>query len=111
MAASAGVIGAGAHPPVLRPGRLDGLVRHVARLYRKAHVTADEWRYVNKRVRQGLPLEGHRPRLGRHASATRPVSGLTGDERRGLRDGEHGHAPPDLEVQFEQIRRVRPPRF
>jgi integrase/recombinase XerD len=34
------------------------LVRQVARLYRKAHVTADEARYVHKRVRRLLGLRG-----------------------------------------------------
>jgi hypothetical protein len=38
-------------PVLLPPGRRDGLVRRVATLYRKAHLTADEARYVHKRAR------------------------------------------------------------
>lgn len=36
---------------VLPKKRLDRLVRQVAALYRKAHVTADEARYVHRRAR------------------------------------------------------------
>jgi integrase/recombinase XerD len=52
-------------PAVLTLHRLDRLARQVARLYRKAHITADEWRYVNKRLRQGLGLRG-RPARAKH---------------------------------------------
>src|SRR2546425_5193499 len=50
---------------VLRPGRLDRLVQTVARLYRKAHLTADEVRYVHQRIRQRLGLRGRPERAKR----------------------------------------------
>jgi integrase/recombinase XerD len=52
-------------PPLLRPGRLEGLIHQVAKLYRKAHLTADEWRYVPKRVRQALGLRARPARAKR----------------------------------------------
>ena len=42
----------------LAKDRLDRLVHTVARLYRKAHLTSDEARYVHKRVRRILGLRG-----------------------------------------------------
>lgn len=42
----------------LTKGRLDRLVHTVARLYRKAHLTSDEARYIHKRVRRILGLRG-----------------------------------------------------
>ncbi len=54
-----------ARPPVLRAGRLDHLVQRVARLCRKARITADECRYVNKRVRAVLGLHGRPTRAKR----------------------------------------------
>ena len=54
-----------ARPAALRSGRLDHLVQQVARLYRKAHITADEWRDVNKRVRHTLGLRGRLARAKR----------------------------------------------
>ena len=47
-----------AEPLVLERHRLHRLVRHVAKLYRKVHLSVDEWTYVNKRVRQALGLRG-----------------------------------------------------
>ncbi len=41
---------------VLPPGRLERLVQSVAKTYRKAHVTAEEFRYCQKRVRRLLAL-------------------------------------------------------
>jgi len=35
---------------------LDNLVSQATKLYRKAHLTPDEWRYVNKRLRRALGL-------------------------------------------------------
>jgi integrase len=54
-----------ARPPAVHSGRLDHLVRRVAGLYRKARITADEWRYVNKRVRHSLELRGRPTRAKR----------------------------------------------
>jgi integrase len=54
-----------ARSPALRSGRLDHLVQQVARLYRGARITADEWRYVNKRVRHSLGLQGRPTRAKR----------------------------------------------
>ncbi len=52
--------------PVLLPkSRLDRLVQEVSRAYRRAHVTADEARYVHKRVRRLLGLRGHPERSKR----------------------------------------------
>ncbi len=65
-----------AEPQMLEPLRLDRLVRQVARLYRKAHVTADEWKYVNKRLRRVLGLRG------RPAGARRLPEILTPDDLR-----------------------------
>ena len=60
--------------PIVAPGRLDHLARQIGRLYRKARVTADEWRDVNKRVRRMLGLRG------RPAHAKRLPEILTPDE-------------------------------
>ncbi len=49
----------------LSPGRLDRLVRHVAALYRKAHLTAEEERYVHKRARGLAGIRGHPPKSRR----------------------------------------------
>ncbi len=49
----------------LEPGRLGSLVLAVARLYRKAHLTAEEARYVQRRVRQQLGLRGRPQRAER----------------------------------------------
>src|SRR5437899_9166372 len=54
-----------AEPLVLERDRHDRLVRQIAKLYRKAHVTAEEWRYVNKRVRHLLGLRGRPTRAKR----------------------------------------------
>src|SRR6266849_1047147 len=54
-----------AEPLVLERHPHDRLVRQVAKLYRKAHVTAEEWRYVNKRVRHLLGLRGQPTRAKR----------------------------------------------
>ncbi len=60
-----GLQGARPQPSLLRPGRLEGLVRRIARLSRRAHLTADEWRYVQKRVRRALGLRGRPDRVKR----------------------------------------------
>lgn len=49
----------------LEQGRLDSVVREVARLYRRHHLTADEARYVHKRVRRLLGFRGRPPRARR----------------------------------------------
>ncbi len=49
----------------LEPGRLTALVHAVAKLYRKAHLTAEEARYIHKQVRQRLGLRGRPQRLER----------------------------------------------
>jgi integrase/recombinase XerD len=51
-------------PVILPPGRLDRLARRVATLYRKAHLTAAEARYVHKRARALAGIRGRpeRPR-------------------------------------------------
>src|SRR5207245_5781595 len=54
-----------AEPLVLERHRHDRLVRQIAKLYRKAHVTAEEWRYVNKRVRHLLGRRGRPTRAKR----------------------------------------------
>ena len=41
---------------VVERDRLGHLIRQVGRLYRKAHLTPEEWKYVNRRMRQGLGL-------------------------------------------------------
>jgi integrase/recombinase XerD len=51
-------------PVPLPGGRLDRLVRQVAALYRKAHLTAVEARYVHKRARARAGIRG-RPRSPR----------------------------------------------
>ena len=50
---------------VLERHRLDRLVRQIARIYRKAHVTDEEWKYVNKRLRRVLGLRGRPVRAKR----------------------------------------------
>ncbi len=51
--------GAKSSAPVLLPkGRLDRLVRQVAALYRKAHLTAAEARYVHKRAQAKAGIRG-----------------------------------------------------
>src|SRR5438067_359258 len=57
--------GSFAAPEALPKGRLDRLVRLVAREYRKAHLTADEALYVHKRVRARLGLRGRPARVKR----------------------------------------------
>lgn len=59
-------------PDVLPKGRLDRLVRLVAREYRKAHLTADEARYVHKRARQLLGLRGRPQRVKRLPAVLTP---------------------------------------
>ena len=78
-------------PVVLRRGRLDRLARRVSALYRKAHLTVAEVRYVHKRARALADIRGRpeRPRrlpeilspdeLGRilaHAYQEQPRYGL-----------------------------------
>jgi site-specific recombinase XerD len=62
---SAEAIGVQGQPTALHYSRLDHLVQQVARLYRKAHITAEDWRYVNKRVRHTLGLRGRPTRAKR----------------------------------------------
>ncbi len=50
---------------ILLPGRLDRLVREVVRLFRRAHLTPDEARYVYQRARQRLGLRGRPARATR----------------------------------------------
>src|SRR5713226_7491728 len=52
-------------PVTLAKGRLDRLVQEVTRAYRRAHVTADEARYVQKRARRLLGLRGRPERSKR----------------------------------------------
>lgn len=47
----------------LPKSRLDRLVHHVARLHRKAHLTADEARYVHKRAENLLSRTAPAERL------------------------------------------------
>jgi len=50
---------------VLPKGRLDRLVRQVAALYRKAHLTAEEARYVHRRARGLAGIQGRPPKTRR----------------------------------------------
>ncbi len=52
-------------PVVLAKGRLARLVRQVAALYRKAHLTAEEARYVHKRARALASIRGRPPKAQR----------------------------------------------
>src|SRR6266436_1413503 len=56
----------------LEQGRLDSVVREVARLYRRHHLTADEARYVYKRVRRLLGFRGRPSRDRRLAEVLTP---------------------------------------
>lgn len=51
--------------PVLPPGRLDRLARRVAALYRQAHLTPEEARYVHRRARALAGIKGRSPRPAR----------------------------------------------
>ncbi len=50
---------------VLPPGRLDRLARRVAALYRQAHLTPEEARYIHRRARALAEIKGRSPRPGR----------------------------------------------
>lgn len=73
----------------MRRGRLDRLIQAVARLYRKAHLTADEARYVHQRVRQRLGLRGRPER------ATRLPEILTPEELRRVLGQAYREHPRD----------------
>ncbi len=54
-----------AGPAILPKGRLDRLIRQVAALYRKAHLTAEEARYVHRRARALAGIRGRSPKTNR----------------------------------------------
>ena len=78
-----------AAPPVVLPaGRLERLVQSVAKAYRKAHVTAEEFRYCQKRVRRLLGL----PRAS-HGQRTRLPEILTPEELVRVLERAYGERP------------------
>ncbi len=73
---------------VLPPGRLERLVQSVAKAYRKAHVTGEEFRYCQKRVRRLLALP--RPSQSRK---TRLPEILTPEELARVLERAYGERP------------------
>src|SRR5713101_8436658 len=77
-------------PPtvVLPPGRLERLVQSVTKAYRKAHITAEEFRYCQKRVRRLLAL----PRASQSRKARLPEI-LTPEELSRVLEQAYGERP------------------
>src|SRR5713101_4838076 len=77
-------------PPavVLPPGRLERLVQSVTKAYRKAHVTSEEFRYCQKRVRRLLAL----PRASQ-SRKTRLPEILTPEELARVLERAYGERP------------------